>query len=151
MTNKLTNIFLGVIIIIGLGVLIISLQPEVPPDITVSPPEVTVTSLGSVNEWYSTSSHSVISVSAGVTAAGTNQVLAANSGRQYARIQNQGNTRVSCVFDSSTSTLAVGKGIVLFGSTTYPSAYEIDLDNLYKGAVNCLSETATNSVSVVEE
>src|SRR3990167_1069400 len=117
--NKITTILLGAILAVGLGILIVSLQPKVQqaPNITVSPSEPI--SLGqAANEWYTTSSHTVVNVSSSTVGIATNQVLAANSGRQYARIQNQGNTRVSCIFESQTSTLAVGKGIVLFASTT---------------------------------
>lgn len=156
MNNKLTNIFLGAILVVGVIILIIGLRPGVQPNIIVNPPEVTVNPvLGGENEFYSGVTATTVGVSAtniGTAASGTiTQVMAANSGRQYARIQNMGNTRVSCVLADSTSTLAVGKGIVLYNSSTLVSFYEINPNNLYKGVVRCLSETATCTVSVVEK
>ena len=141
--NKLTNILLGAILAIGLSVLIVSLQLEVKPQINVEPV------LGSENEFYDGVSATVVSVS--ITATGTTQVLAASSGRQYARLQNIGEYMVSCQLDDATSTLAVGKGIILFASSSVNSIYEITPDNLYKGAVRCIAETSTNTVSVVEK
>jgi hypothetical protein len=152
MNNKITTILLGAILAVGIGVLIVSFQSKGLPEISVNPPEVTVNPiLGSENEWYQGVTHATVAVSITALATSTNTVLAANSGRQYARIQNMCNTRVSCFLSTSTVGLAVGAGIVLNASSTESSSYEIMPDNLYKGMIRCIAETATCTVSTVEK
>jgi hypothetical protein len=149
--TKLTNILLGAILVIGLGILIVSLRPEVQPNINVVPSDVNVSPVfGSENEFYSGVTATVVSVSASKLATSTNLVLAANSGRQYAILQNTGNVRISCLLTSTTTDLVIGTGINLTSSTTN-TTYEITPDNLYKGAIYCISETSTGTISVVEK
>jgi hypothetical protein len=170
MNNKLTNLLLAAILATGVVGFAVSLQPEVEKRITVSAPKVNVTSpdvypnitvspadvvlnpedfkFGSENEYYTGASATSVSVS--IVATGTTQVLAANSGRQYARIQNMGNTNVTCQLTSTTSALAVGVGIVLNSSSTN-AIFELGPDNLYKGVVRCIASTATTVVSAVDK
>jgi hypothetical protein len=168
--NKLTNLLLGAILLIGLGGLIVSLQPGVQPNITVTPPEVTVTSpdvfpkitvspadvnvapvLGEQNEFYSGVSSTVVSISISNTATSTNKVVSANSGRKYLRLQNVGTYTASCQLTSATSTLAAGTGIVLYASSSANNTYEINPNNLYKGQINCIASTATTTITAVEK
>jgi hypothetical protein len=171
MSNKLTNILLVAILAIGAGILIVSLRPEVQKEITVNAPEVTVTPasvypnitvspadvvvepmLGAAeNEFYSGVSSTVVSISATSVTAATNKLVSANPGRQYLRMQNMGNTAVTCQLSSATTTLVLGTGIVLYASGTVNSVYEITPDNLYKGQINCMALTATDTISVVEK
>ena len=150
--NKTITILLGAILAVGLGVLIVSSQLEVKPNITVTPPEINIQPLlGGENEFYSGVTATSVSVSASKLSTSTNQVLAASTGRQYARLQNVGETRVSCELTSATSSLVIGTGITLLASTSVNSIYEIMPDNLYKGAIVCIAETSTGTISVVEK
>ena len=139
--NKITTILLGAILLISIGVLIVSLQPKVIPNVTVNP------AFSGENEFYDGVTAAVVSVSATSTNGAITQILAASSGRQYARFQNTGVYTASCQLDDATSTLAVGTGIVLYASTSY----EIRPDNLYKGIVRCIASTATTTISVVQK
>ena len=147
--NKTIPILLGAILAVGLGVLIVSLQLEVNPQVNVNPQVKVEPIFGSENEFYDGVSATVISVS--ITATGTTQVLAASSGTQYRRLQNTGNFMASCQLDDATSTLAVGTGIILYSSSSVNSIYEITPDNLYKGIIRCISQTATTTISAVQK
>jgi len=107
---------------------------------------VAIENLGS-NDLNDGVTHTVVSIS--TTATGITEALAANYGVAYRRLQNVGNTEITCQLDDATSTLAVGTGIVLNSSTTN-SDYEINLDNLYKGKIRCISGSSTGTLSVVE-
>lgn len=109
--------------------------------------EVPVLGGDGYNQMNASCTQSVISVS--IVATGTNAVLAENYASSYRRIQNVGNTMVSCIFDG-TSSLAVGKGIVLYSSSSVNSIYEIDGDNLYQKVINCISQTSTGTISAIE-
>lgn len=79
-----------------------------------------------------------------------NTVLAANGGRQYARIQNIGTSEVSIHLEAATTTLANREGIVL-KITGEGSIYEIDSDNLYFGVIMGIASTTTSTLSIIEK
>lgn len=150
--NKITTLLLGAILAVSLGVLIVSLNLEVKPEITVNPADVNIGNLGGIeNDWYDTATHTRIDISAATS--GVTQALAANSGRKYARIQNIGSTAVTCWLNSTTTGLIAGTGIVLYGTSTTAdlSVYEITPQNLYKGLVRCVSQSGTSTISIIDK
>lgn len=143
--DKTNTVLLSALLAVAIASLVIGLKPEI------QQPAPVVNVMGEINEWFSGGSASTVNVSNSNLATATTQVLAANSGRQYARITNRGNTSVTCLLSNTTTTLAVGSGIILYSSSSVNSYYDIGPDNLYKGVVRCISETATNTVSVFEK
>ncbi|MEA2036882.1 MAG: hypothetical protein U9O94_05200 [Nanoarchaeota archaeon] len=105
---------------------------------------------GYVENINASCTHSYVSISSVVTGAATNEALAENYAASYRRIQNLGNTRAACSLDSSTSSLGLSQGIILYNSSTANSIYEISGNNLYQKEINCLAETATVTISVME-
>lgn len=143
-----TSLLLVAILAVGVGIFIVGLQSQVQPNITVQPSKIDV--LRGTTDLNASCTHSIVSVSATATLGATTQVLAANYSASYRRLQNTGNTMVSCQLDSPTTSLAVGTGIILYSSSSVNSIYEIGPDNLYKKVILCLSETSTGTISVVQ-
>jgi hypothetical protein len=163
--NKIQIALLGAILAVGLGVFIVSLQPEVKSDITVMPPEVNVEQplgYGGYNKLgYSGVTHATTGISISVATGTTHTVLSNNSGRMWARVSNEtASDYFTLQFTNSTSTatgttptfgtgnLTYGLGIVLAPG----EEYVIGPDNLWQGTVVAIaSSTATATISYMEK
>jgi hypothetical protein len=148
MAKAITNIILVSILGVVIALFVVVLAKD--NNINVDVPDIQIPDLGggSFNQMNASCTHAVISVS--TVSTGTAQVLAENYAATYRRIQNIGNTMVSCNLDPATSTLAVGKGIVLYSSSSVSSIYEMDDSNLYQKKVNCIAQTSTGTISAIE-
>lgn len=143
-TEKLLGLLVMVVVIFGAAMFIKPTETRV-----IGIPN-TENQLGaSFDNINASCTYSNVIVSNSVVATATNEVLAENYAASYRRLQNVGNVQVSCVLDSSTSTLAVDKGITLNASTTN-STYVIDGDNLYQRAINCIAGSASGTIAVME-
>ena len=143
MNTKLTGVLLVLILIIGIVGLVGIFQEK-----TQSFGMSGYNDLG-----YSgvTNSSSSVSIAVAVTSTSTaNEVLAANSARKYARIQNTGSSVITLQLDAATSTLKLSEGIVLATSGA-ESVYVIGPDNLYIGRIMGLALTATGTISKIEK
>lgn len=133
--NSKTKIILIVSIIVVLGICLINFINDQKKFGSVD-----------VNRFESGVTNSYASI--GTTSA---TVIAANSARQYARIQNQGSAPV---FVSLGSTATIGSGIILEGSTSptlFGGIFEITPANLYTGIVSAISGVATQVITFVEK
>jgi len=72
-------------------------------------------------------------------------MVTANVGRQYLQVCNTDAEDAYCAIDE---TAVVGSGIFLDASG---GCYTIDLDNLFIGAFNCIGETASSTLSIIEK
>jgi len=72
-------------------------------------------------------------------------MVSANVGRQYLQVCNTDAEDAYCAIDE---TAVVGSGIFLDASG---GCYTIDLDNLFIGAFNCIGETASSTLSIIEK
>lgn len=84
------------------------------------------------------------------------QVVASSTARQCLKLWNLGPNTMFCKFDNQTaasSTVAPDAGIPIYTSSTAGAAnfLEIGPDNLYRGAINCVSKTAAGTISIVEK
>lgn len=141
--NKTTNIILIAILVVSFVGLVGILQKGAGGSLSLGSAEYNLLPEEITN--------TTVSVPASVlTSATGNQVLDYNSGRKYARIQNTGSYLVTLQLDNATSTLTLGKGIVLATSGA-ESVYVIGVDNLYQGRVLGLSVTATGTLSIIEK
>ena len=78
----------------------------------------------------------------------TTEVLARNADRLYALIQNTDANNIWCALEDAA---VADNGFLLLAAGAVGSTYEIDADNLFAGAVNCISLSATSTVSTVEK
>lgn len=147
MNNKTNTILLTLLLAVAVIGLVINLQPKQ------TQPAPVVNVLGDVNEWYKAGSNTTVLISSSTWGAtNTTQVLAENTGRQYARIQNMGASNVTCILSGTTTAIVANKGIVLTSSTAQiTSIYEITPNNLYKGVVKCIGGNASGTVQVIEK
>jgi len=84
--------------------------------------------------------------------ASSTEVLASNTARVFARIQNisKDGYTISCLLGSTaTSTKQIGIVLAPIASSTLPSAFELNKDNPYAGAINCFS-VSTTTIAVTE-
>jgi hypothetical protein len=143
MNTKFTGVLLVLILIVGIVGLVGIFQDETLP----------LGMAGYNDLGYSGVTNSSTSISIAVAALSTstaNEVLAANSARQYARIQNTGVSLITLQLNSATSTLKLNEGIVL-ATSGEASIYTIGPDNLYIGRVMGLAAIATGTISKVEK
>ena len=75
----------------------------------------------------------------------TTEIVAANVARQYLYVCNTDAEDAYCAVDEIA---VVGSGIFLDASG---GCYTIDLDNLFIGAFNCIGETASSTLSIIEK
>lgn len=80
-----------------------------------------------------------------------NTVLAANSARQYFRIQNVGGVEVTLQLTSATTALAVTQGIILTATGTDGNIFEMWGDGLYKGQIVGMGDAASGTLSIIEK
>lgn len=143
--DKINTLLLTALLASSIAGLVIGLQPAEYPE-----PVITNFGYSGYNELGDGFSETLVNISNSNLATATNQALAANTAVAYRRIQNVGNTMVTCHLDDATSTLANKTGIVLYASSSVNSIYEIGPDNLYKGKITCISESSTGTLSVTE-
>lgn len=74
----------------------------------------------------------------------TTEIVSANVGRKYLHVCNTDAEDVYCAIDE---TAVVGSGIFLDASG---GCYTVDLDNLFIGAFNCIGDTSSSTLSVIE-
>jgi hypothetical protein len=165
--NKLTNILLGAILVIGSLILIVSLSPKVTPittpDITLSP----ILGFSGYNE-LGQSGMTQTTVDVGIeTASGASasttayQIFTANQGRMYAEIELESTSgAIELWFGTTTfsgsgtstyasSTIIWGTGKVM--STSTDPVYIIGPDNLWQGEVWGIATTTTSTVRTIEK
>jgi len=163
--NKTTTILLGAILAIGLGVLIVSLQLEVKPQVTVEAPQANLGYSGYNELGASGMTQTTVNVGieSGTTASTTAyKILSEKYGRMWADIQvdigaaNEvrlyfGTTTYSdgstTTYASSTDYWAIGKSL----SSSTARVYEITPDNLWFGEVWGIATTATVTVRTMEK
>ena len=89
-------------------------------------------------------------VSSTSVATATTQVLARNTDRSYARIDNDGANQVWCRLGTATATAGTGFAINPSNSSTLTSV-EFGVNHIpYFGAVQCVAETAATAVTITE-
>jgi hypothetical protein len=160
MSNKLTNILLGAILAIGIGILIVSLQPEVSPNITVNPEVKLGSDLGLSGLDYATTAVGIVGGDVASTTA--YKILSEDTSRVWSMIKvldsnapNEvriwfGTTTYS---DSATTTLASstdywGQSLPL-ASSTGDTYYLISEDNLWWGEVWAISTGSTSTIGTI--
>ena len=80
-------------------------------------------------------------------ATSTTATVARNLDRQYLYLMNSDANDVWCNLGTATATAEIGIRL----QASQANSYEIDSDNLYRGAITCISETAASVVNYVEK
>jgi len=159
--NKIIIAFLGAILIVGIGILVVSLQLEVKPQVTVEAPQANLGYSGYNELGASGMAHATTGISISIATGTTHTVLSENWGRMWARIFNEtASDYFTLQLTNSTSTatgttptfgtgnLEKGLGIVLAPG----EEYVIGPDNLWKGMVVAIaSSTATATIGYMEK
>jgi hypothetical protein len=165
-TNKITIILLGAILVVGIGVLIVSSQKEVNPEISVDTPDVQVVGQVGYNELGNRGmTHTTVNVGiqGGNQAAGSTtayKILSENFGRMYAQISLGVGEKQAIRLYFGTTTYSGGATTTLASSTDYwtngkelgsttEMIYTIDGDNLWQGEIWGISTTTTTTVRVI--
>ena len=85
------------------------------------------------------------SISTVEAATSSTAIVRANVGRQYLQVCNTDANDTYCAFGE---TAVATQGIFLDASG---GCFTVNLDNLFIGAFNCISETAASTLSIIEK
>lgn len=141
---------MGAILAVGLGILIVSLQLEVKPQVNVESQPINLGGDMDLTRWGSNVTATTVSISATKLSTSTNQALAANSASIYRRLQNVGIPEITCQIRATTTQLVAGVGMVLTATGTAGGSNVYERYYGYWGEINCIAQGSTGTLSVIE-
>lgn len=122
-------------IVLGVALILVLLRPE--------SPQVLLSGSGAPLNFTS-----AFTIATSTIATTSTQLLAADTSREYLRVQNVGAGVVSCYLDDKTaasSSVALYAGITIYPTSTAgsPNFFEVGPDFSYTGAINCVASANT--------